>query len=47
MVEVNTNFVIGMIIIVINAIPLIFRKYKYVALTAVISVLLYFLSLLG
>ncbi len=46
MTEINANFIIGITIIVINLIPLIFRTYKYLLLTSLISVLLYFLSLM-
>jgi len=46
MIEINLNFVIGITIIVINAIPLLLRKYKYIAITAAISVLLYLLTVL-
>lgn len=40
MINVDVNFVVGITIILINLIPLILKKYKYIAITAVISVLI-------
>jgi len=40
------NIIIGSIIILINAIPLLTKRYKIIPLTAIISVLLYFISTL-
>lgn len=45
MIEITQNMIIGSIIIVINLIPLITKKYKYILLTAAISVVLALLNI--
>jgi len=45
--EFDINFWIGIIIVILNSIPLILRKYKLIYLTAVISIILMGLKLGG
>lgn len=40
---ITSNVIIGGIIVLINLIPLILKKYEYIKITAVISLILYFL----
>jgi hypothetical protein len=40
MTQITPNIVIGSLIIILNAIPFIIRKYKYLILTSLISLLL-------
>jgi len=40
MIEVTKDLLIGILIIVINAIPFIIKKYNYLLLTSVLSLLL-------
>lgn len=37
---VNVNMIIGGAVIVLNLIPLLTRKYKYILLTAILSLIL-------
>ena len=40
------NIIVGVVIILINLIPLILRKYKYLLLTGIISFIIAFVSTL-
>jgi len=40
MIQITQNMIIGSLIIILNAIPFIIRKYKYLVLTSLISLLL-------
>ena len=40
MIEITENLLIGMLIIIINAIPFILKKYNYLLLTSVLSLML-------
>jgi len=44
---VEANFIIGIAIIVINLLPIIFKKYKLLVVTGAISVFLAMLLLTG
>ena len=41
MVDIQPNVIIGILIIIINLIPIITKEYKYIILTAGLSVLLF------
>lgn len=40
MIEITPNIIIGTLIVIINAVPLLMRKYKYLLFTSVLSVFL-------
>ncbi len=40
----TTNTIIGIAVIILNLIPLIFKKYKYLLLTIVLSLILMYLG---
>lgn len=40
----NTNTLVGIAVIILNLIPILTKKYKYLLLTAVLSVLLMYLT---
>lgn len=40
MIELTKNIAIGSIVIIINLIPIIFKKYKLIPITALISLIL-------
>ena len=41
-----SNVVIGIAVIIINLIPIITKKYKYLILTAIVSILLMYIGTL-
>jgi len=40
MIQITPNIIVGSLIIIINLIPLITKKYNYISLTSLISLLL-------
>ena len=43
----NVNLIIGLTIVVINLLPILFKKYKLLIITGAISVLLGILLIIG
>lgn len=41
-----TNVVIGLAVIVLNLIPIITKKYKYLMITAILSIILMYIGLM-
>lgn len=44
---ISTNLIIGVAIIVINLIPLLLKKYKYLIITLILSLILAIINNLG
>ncbi len=40
--QINQNVVIGVAVIILNLIPLLTKKYKYLLITAILSIILMF-----
>jgi len=40
MIQITQNLIVGSLIIILNLIPLILRKYKYITLTSALSLVL-------